>query len=363
MVLLRLGVSIVHYQHAIAFTEIFGYRYSYPPELSSALFTVANYNTTFYQFSEENNFVMDSRGFNIFIRGEAAEFMDCTEDFDCSEDPRLLLNTIVTNISYSDEGVTITNEDGSCIEAEYAICTFSVGVLQHEAVNFDPPLPEWKQSSIETFQMGTYTKIFMQFPPDQVFWNTSNQFFLYADPVTRGYYPAFQSIDGEDFLPGSGILFVTVVEEESYTVEAQDDEITKQQVLEVLRNMYGAENVPMPTAFMYPRWSLEPWTFGSYSNWPIGVTLEQHQNLRANLGRLYFAGEATSAEYFGFLQGAYFEGQFAGEVVASCLNQGGNCTDYARYEVLYGITQPTEYNVTNGWDVTSFQTLGLEDQN
>jgi len=216
---------------------------------------------------------------------------------------------VVTNITYTDDGITITNDDGSCISADYAICTFSVGVLQNDVVVFDPPLPEWKQRSIATFQMGTYTKIFMQFPPDQVFWDTDVQFFLYADPLTRGYYPVFQSLDGPGFLPGSGILFVTVVEEQSYTVEAQDNEVTKQQVLAVLRAMYGPENVPMPTAFMYPRWSLEPWTFGSYSNWPPGTTLEQHQNLRANVGRLYFAGEATNAEYYGFLQGAYFEGQ------------------------------------------------------
>ena len=29
-----------------------------------------------------------------------------------------------------------------------------------------------------------------------------------------------------------------------------------------------------------------------------------HQNLRANVGRVWFAGEATSAEYYGFLHGA-----------------------------------------------------------
>lgn len=229
-------------------------RYTYPPEQDSALFTVVNYNTSFYQYSQENNFVWDHRGFNTIIKGEASTFLNCTADYDCSGDPRLLLNTIVTNITYSDTGVTVTNDDGSCIEAEYAICTFSLGVLQHEVVSFDPPLPDWKKTSIATFQMGTYTKIFMQFPPDQVFWNTSVQFFLYADPITRGYYPLFQSLDGEGFHPGSGILFVTVVDVQSYTAEAQDDETTKQQILKVLRTMYGAENVPEPIAFMYPRW-------------------------------------------------------------------------------------------------------------
>lgn len=75
-------------------------------------------NTTFYQYSDENNFVLDPRGFNAFIRGEASTFLT-------SNDSRLLLNTIVTNISYSDTGVTVNNDDGSCIDADYAICTFS----------------------------------------------------------------------------------------------------------------------------------------------------------------------------------------------------------------------------------------------
>jgi polyamine oxidase len=304
--------------------------------------------------------VWDERGFNTIIKGEASEFMNCTEDYDCSGDDRLLLNTIVKNVTYNDSGVTVHNKDGSCISAEYAICTFSLGVLQNEAVAFHPAFPAWKERALATFQMGTYTKIFMQFPPDQVFWNTSTQFFLYADPATRGYYPVFQSLDGPGFLEGSGILFVTVVYEQSYTVEAQDPEITKQQVLAVLRKMYGPENVPLPTAFMYPKWSLEPWTYGSYSNWPAGTTLEMHQNLRANLGRLYFAGEATSPEWYGFLQGAYYEGMRAAEAVVGCLNSTQSCEPYARYPVLHGTTTSNEFNATNGFELTSFQTNGFE---
>ena len=213
---------------------------------------------------------------------------------------------------------------------------------------------------IETFSMGTYTKIFLQFPPDKVFWNTSYQYFLYADPDERGYFPVWQTLDTPGFLPGSGIIFVTVVHDQSYVVEAQDDATTQAQVLAVLRKMFGAANVPDPIAFLYPRWSLEPWAYGSYSNWPPGTSLEMHQNLRANIGRLYFAGEATSAEYFGFLQGAWFEGQAAGIEIADCISShGANCSGEADYEVLHGTTPASEYDAANGWEVTSFQTNGL----
>lgn len=113
--------------------------------------------------SDENNFVYDSRGFNTIVKGEASEFLNCTENFNCFGDPHLLLNTPVTNVSYSDSGVTITTDNGTCIEADYAICTFSVGVLQNEAVTFDPPFPDWKQNAIDTFQMGECIRRFWAF--------------------------------------------------------------------------------------------------------------------------------------------------------------------------------------------------------
>lgn len=356
----RSGLSIAGWQpkkdpkKAAAEWWVFDWEYSWQPEVSSAQFTVANYNTTFYQWSDENNFVYDPRGFNTIVKGEAAEFLNCTDEYDCSDDDRLLLNTVVTNITYSDEGVIVLTEDGTCLQADYAICTFSLGVLQNEAVGFEPEMPDWKIRAINTFQMGTYTKIFMQFPPNETFWDTDMQFFLYADPRERGYYPVFQSLDGPGFVEGSGILFVTVVQDQSYTAEAQRSETTEKEVMDVLRNMYG-QDIPEPTAFMYPRWSLEPWVFGSYSNWPQGTTLEQHQNLRANLDRLYFAGEATHPEYYGFLQAAYYEGQTAAQTIADCLSGAGECQEYARYEVLHSSTGMAEYNSTNGWTVSSFQ--------
>ena len=235
-----------------------------------------------------------------------------------------------------------------------------LGVLQSDTITFKPELPDWKQNGIETFTMGTYTKIFIQFPPDQVFWNTSYQFLLYADPVERGYYPIFQSLDGEGFLPGSGIIFVTVVSSQSYVVESQDNQITKDQVLAVLRNMFGPENVPEPIAFMYPRWSLEPWAYGSYSNWPPATTLEMHQNLRANVGRLYFAGEATSAQYFGFLHGAWVEGKTVGDKIAGLI-KGTIQTEEVHYDPLHGTTFVDEYDATNGFILEStFATYGLK---
>jgi polyamine oxidase len=233
----------------------FDWKYSYAPELSSALWAVINYNTAFYQYSAENNYVLGLPWLNAIIKGQASTFLSCTlgPNYDCSGDARLLLNTVVKEIAHNNTDVTITNRDGSYITASYAILNVSLGVLQNEVITFSPSLPDWKRSAIAKFQMATYTKDFLQFPPDKLFWNKQTQFSLYADPFERGYYPIWESLDGPGFLPGSAIFLAILVDYQSTRVEVQDDATVRGQVMVVLRNMYGAKNVPEPIAFIYPR--------------------------------------------------------------------------------------------------------------
>ncbi|KAH8660621.1 putative flavin-containing polyamine oxidase [Xylariales sp. PMI_506] len=328
------------------------------PEESSLVFNAAVSNFTFLQFSNENNFVTDQRGHSYWIRGEASTFL-------APDDPRLRLNTIVEKIAYSPEGVTVTADDGTCVHADYAVCTFSLGVLQRDgAVSFEPALPMWKKTAIEMFEIGIYTKIFLQFP--YTFWPANKEYFLYADPHERGWYPIWQSLDVEGFFPGSHILFVTVTEQQSHRVEKMTDEETLQEVMVVLRSMFPDVDIPQPTAFTYPRWSQIPWAYGSFTAWPAGTTLEMHENLRANVDRLWFTGEHTSSSYFGYMQGAWFEGQDAGNRIAGLISgkcegepTDGECGERVRYDVLHGTTPEDEYATRNGWDEEGFKVTGL----
>lgn len=188
--------------------------------------------------------MLDQRGFHVILYTLASTFLH-------ENDTRLHLNTKVTKITYSDDAVTVHNKDGSCVEAEYAIVTFSLGVLQNDAVQFSPKLPDWKQEAIQKFTMGTYTKIFFQF--NETFWPSETQYHLYADPVTRGWYPIWQSLSTPGFLPDSNIIFATVTNELAYRAERQTDEETKKEAMEVLRKMFPAKQSAEPTIFTYPR--------------------------------------------------------------------------------------------------------------
>ena len=48
----------------------------------------------------------------------------------------------------------------------------------------------------------------------------------------------------------------------------------------------------------------------------MGMTSEDWKNIGKNLGRLYFAGEATHDEWFGYMQGAYLSGDEKGKRIA-----------------------------------------------
>ncbi|CEG76118.1 hypothetical protein RMATCC62417_11056 [Rhizopus microsporus] len=285
------------------------------PELSSSMFTVLNDNWTYTGFgpgSDGDNMVLDNRGFKYVFQQEAKKAFKAKQS-------RLMLNSIITKIEYNKEGVTVYTKAGDVVHADYAISTFSVGVMQHKDIEWSPQLPEWKMEGIYAFHMATYTKIFMNFP--YKFWD-DNEFVVWADPDRRGYFNTWQNLNAKGYLPqntSTNIFFATVTQDMSYEIERMTDEEVKQAALKVLRRMYG-DHVPEPTDILFPRWHSNPLFRGSYSNWPIGELSQHHINMRAPLhNRLFFAGEALSAKYYGFLQGAWFTGIEAAESISQCM--------------------------------------------
>ena len=95
-------------------------------------------------FSDENLLCVDQRGFKTLIQSEANSFLSSDQ---------ILLNSVVDKISYSETGVQVLLTDGRKMTADYALITFSVGVLQNDDVSFDPKLPDWKYEAIHSIKM------------------------------------------------------------------------------------------------------------------------------------------------------------------------------------------------------------------
>jgi len=303
----------------------FDWEYAQTPEQSSWIASSWGNNYTFDVpsggFSAENQLSIDQRGFKTFIQEEAKSFL--TED-------QVMLSTTVKTIAYSGEGVSVTLTDGKVLKADYALVSFSLGVLQHDDVTWEPKLPAWKEEAVQSMSMGTYTKIFMQF--EKKFW-FDTEIAIYADRV-RGRFPVWQSLDHENFFPGSGVLFATVTGDWSERIEALTDAEVQAELMDVLHTMYPEmTEIPEPTSILFHRWYNDPLARGSYSNWPASFFQEHHANLRATVDeRVWFTGEHCSQKYFGFLHGAWFEGRDAGQELAECIKGGGCAKTRGHFE-------------------------------
>lgn len=64
-----------------------------------------------------------------------------------------MLNSVVQTVRYDTSGVEVQLENGRVLRAEYAVVTFSLGVLQNDDVVFEPRLPPWKVEAIESMTM------------------------------------------------------------------------------------------------------------------------------------------------------------------------------------------------------------------
>lgn len=69
----------------------------------------------------------------------------------------MIHNTTVTSINYHQKRrVTVTAADGRAWVGRYVVVTVPLGVLKAGVIDFEPPLPAWKQRAVEQVGFGRY---------------------------------------------------------------------------------------------------------------------------------------------------------------------------------------------------------------
>ena len=81
------------------------------------------------------------------------------------------------------------------------------------------------------------------------------------------------------------------------------------------------------------KWSQNPYVGGSWTDPVVGTSWGHYDNMAGRLKNLFFAGESTSGDYYGYVQGAYFTGRDKANEIADCIN-GVKCDEYEPAEEL-----------------------------
>jgi monoamine oxidase len=203
------------------------------------------------------------------------------------------LGTEVNRVSYGGSGVRIETSGGA-VEADRAIVTVPLGVLKAGAVAFDPPLSEVKRAAIERLGFGVLDKIVLEF--DEAFWPDADVIGLVG-----GKQPVPFLINGETFADAPLLIGL------SGGSDARGREGLSDQ--DTVAQMVAALQAPAPTASLVTRWAADPYARGSYSFIAVGSSPDDMEALAEPANdRLAFAGEATNAEFFGTVHGAYLSG-------------------------------------------------------
>lgn len=193
--------------------------------------------------------------------------------------------------------------DGSRIVADKVICTLPLGVLQSGRVRFARPLARDRAAAINALGMGLLNKCCLRF--DRVHWPDQVDWIGWLAP-RAGYWGEWVSLARAIRQP---VLVGFNAGDQATDVEALDDRATLAAAHEALRTMFGTR-FPVPVAAQITRWGQDRHAFGSYSFNAVGTSpTTRHALAGADWdGQVWFAGEATSAGYFGTAHGAILSG-------------------------------------------------------
>jgi len=212
------------------------------------------------------------------------------------------LNTSVTAISHSDNGVVVT-AGGMTFNADYCIETLPLGVHKANRVQFSPPLSASKKASINVLGMGQINKVFMIF--DKSFWPTDTQYFGWQSPV-RGRYNYFMNY--RTFSDFNCLVTFGFGQQGAY-VESLTEAQLIQDITPVLKTIFGSV-ATAPRRAIRTSWNSDPFSLGAYSFAGVNSTSQDHVTLAKPSGsRLLHAGEHTHELYRATVHGAFLSGE------------------------------------------------------
>ena len=186
----------------------------------------------------------------------------------------------------SGEGVHLDTDLGT-FSAAQAVVTAPVGVLQSDAMSFEPALPDPITHSLAGFRMNAFEKVFLRF--EHQFWQ-EGVYALRRQGEAAAWWHSWYDLTS---LHGEPTLLTFAAGPCAIETRDWSDEAIVESVLASLREIYG-DAVPTPGASRITRWQDDPYARGSYAYMTVGSETSDHDLLATPIGDvLNLAGEAT----------------------------------------------------------------------
>ena len=272
-------------------TPLFDYLISLWSSLDSDQVSVMDFDN--YVDTEENWPVKD--GYGTLIARWAA-------------DTQVALNSAVREIDWSGRKLRLTTPRGE-LRAERVIITVSTGILGGGDIRFTPALPDWKQAAIAALPLGNHNRICLIFERN-VFGPEHARGALVTSGDSEPMHLRIRPF-GFDYVVGmTGGRFADWLERAG--TEASAD-LAK----EYLASAFGSDIAKQVARSNVTAWRGDPWVRGAYAAASPGQAHQRAALARPIDERLFFAGEATSPDFFSTAHGAYLTGIATAKTIAA----------------------------------------------
>jgi monoamine oxidase len=219
------------------------------------------------------------------------------------------LGAIVEAVSLAGTAASVRLTGGEVVSADHVVVTVPLGVLKAGAIAFEPALPNGHRGAVGRLGFGVIEKTCLRF--DKPFWPADVDWIEFVSG-RRGEWAEWLSLTRATAAP---VLVGFHGGAQARALGVLDDGAIVDGALKALRIMFG-KKVPAPAGSIVTRWAADPFARGAYSFNAVRSDGAMRRALAEPVeGRLFFAGEATSADYFATTHGAYLSGLAAADAI------------------------------------------------
>ncbi|XP_047474522.1 uncharacterized protein LOC125028935 [Penaeus chinensis] len=253
-------------------------------------------------------------------------------------------------------GALVVTADGSSFLADYLVVALPLAVLkERHLTTFIPPLPRQLTSAFSAFEAGTVNRVALSWPSPwwlegdlerQIMWRE------YSFPPEMEWMSSIVQVKSAPH--NRAQLEMLVTGEASLTMEEMPVETVISHLMTLIRAINRPYTVPLPSFFHRSQWNKNPWARSSYQSYMTMDGVKRRlkdrsvlcPRLASSSGRksVFFAGEHTSTDRFGTVDGSFLSGIRAAkwvmdEVVAQRLKP------YESEEVKFTVPDAQKQNI------------------
>lgn len=223
--------------------------------------------------SGDDDFKFQETFFDLFDKQIASEVKD-----------KILLNTIVSKIDYSQSEIIITASNNRLFNADKVIITVPIPILKSGDIQFIPSLQNEKINAFSKIGMDAGMKVFLKF---------SNKFF--DQNIIGGTICAAYADDSIGKAQSDNILLAFIMgDQAAYLTALANDTAITNALLQELDLMYNGQATTSFIASHVENWTTNPFVKGAYSYSTVGMGDARKIATQAISKKLYFAGEAMN---------------------------------------------------------------------